>query len=70
MGSINRKFIKNKNIDIMLSIRFICDFCNFEKITPREVIQSLDPNDFSYNKIFICPNCNIRMKPISIEADF
>lgn len=70
MGSINKKFKKNKEIKFSLSTRFVCKKCNFEKVIPREVIQSLDPNDFSYNKIFICPNCNIRMTPVSFEADF
>ena len=35
MGSINRKFKKNKDIKILLSTRFICKKCNFEKVIPR-----------------------------------
>lgn len=70
MGSINKRFKKNKNIEILLSVRFVCNNCNFSKIIPKEVTDNINRNEFKNNPIFICPNCNIRMVPTEIHADF
>lgn len=70
MGSINKKLKKYKNIDIKLSMRFKCSSCNYTKVIPREVFENINQNEFANGHIFICPNCNIRMTPVSIEADF
>ena len=69
MGSIKRK-IKNNSINIKLSMRFECPICNFKKTIPREIISSIKPDEFTNNKIFVCSNCNVRMNPIEVIADF
>ena len=70
MGSINKKFKKYKNIDIKLSMRFKCTNCNYTKVIPREVFDIFIQEDFIKNTMFNCPNCNIRMNPIEVLADF
>ena len=70
MGSINKKFNKYKNIDIKLSMRFKCTSCNYTKVIPREIFENINQEDFTKNTIFNCPNCNIRMNPIEVLADF
>lgn len=70
MGSINKRIKKNKNIDIKLSMRFKCSCCNYTKVISRETMEIIKPNEFANNPIFVCPNCNIRMNPIEVLADF
>lgn len=70
MGSLKRKFMRNKPFDIKMSMKFKCSKCGYEKLISRETIQSLDPNTFKDNIIFKCKNCNIRMEPITIEVDY
>lgn len=69
MGSISKKFKKN-NINIHLSMKFVCPKCNDFKILSREKIQSINPEEFKNNEIFICKNCNIRMIPTEIIANY
>lgn len=70
MGSLKRKFLRNKPIDIKMSMKFQCPDCGYEKLISRETIQSLDKDTFKDNIIFKCKNCNIRMNPITIEVDY
>ena len=70
MGSIKRKILRNKSIDIKMSMKFKCSNCGYEKLISRETIESLDPATFKNNIIFKCQHCNIRMKPITIEVDY
>lgn len=70
MGSINKKFKRNKQIDISLSIKFVCDKCGFTRIVPQSEFQKMNNQSFHNNKLFICDKCNIRMTPVSVEADF
>lgn len=70
MGSINRKLKRNKFVEFKLSMRFVCSRCNYTKVIPREILDNIKPEEFANNKIFICPNCNIRMNPTEVLADF
>lgn len=70
MGSLKRKFLRNKPIDIRMNIKFKCSKCGNEKLISRETIQSLDSDTFKDNIIFKCQNCNIRMDPVTIEVDY
>lgn len=51
-------------------MKFVCPKCNDFKIISREKIQSINPEEFKNNEIFICKNCNIRMIPKEIIADY
>jgi transcription elongation factor Elf1 len=70
MGSINKKLKKNRRFDLKLSIRFECSKCNYKKVISKEVMDKIKPNEFANNSMFKCPNCNIRMAPIEVIADF
>lgn len=70
MSSMLKKFKKNKMIDIKMSMRFSCLKCGFEKVIAKEIMDNIDPKDFKDNIIFKCPNCNIRMYPITVEVDY
>ena len=67
------KKIKNNNVNnlnIKLSMRFLCPKCNFKKDIPREVFKSMTEDEFHNTDLFTCPYCNIRMNPYQILADF
>lgn len=70
MGSISRKLKKDKTIPIYLSIKFVCDNCGFQRLVPQAEFKKMTEETFKNNKLFICENCNIRMRPASVEADF
>ena len=70
MGSLKRKCLRNKPIDIKMSMKFRCPKCRNEKLISKETIQSLNPNTFKNNIIFKCQHCNIRMEPITIEVNY
>lgn len=70
MGSISKKILKNKKIEISLSIKFVCDTCGFTRIVPQSEFQKMTNETFKNNKLFICDKCKIRMRPATIEADF
>ncbi|MEG2832532.1 MAG: hypothetical protein RR923_07185 [Bacilli bacterium] len=70
MSSMSRKFLKNKNIDIKMSIKFKCPTCGDEKLISQNTIQKLDPNTFRDNEIFKCKKCSIRMNPMTVEVDY
>ena len=69
MSSICRKIQKNK-INISLSMKFVCDKCGFERLVPENEFKKMTQETFKNNKLFICDNCNTRMTPKTIEADF
>lgn len=70
MSSMIRKFQRNKQMNVQMSIKFQCPNCEYEKLIPKETIQNLNPKTFKDNEIFKCPKCNIRMNPITIEVDY
>lgn len=53
-----------------MSMLFSCLKCGFEKVIAKEIMDNIDPKDFKDNIIFKCPNCNIRMYPITVEVDY
>lgn len=69
MSSIAKK-LKNKSLNIQMSIKFQCPSCGYEKLIPQNTIQKLDKKTFKDNEIFKCSNCHIRMNPITIEVDY
>lgn len=70
MGSIANKFKKNQQFNISLSIRFVCPICGFKRLVPQSEFKKMTNETFKNNKLFICDNCNIRMNPTTVEADF
>lgn len=42
----------------------------FTRFVPKSEFDKMTQKTFTNNKLFFCDNCNIRMNPISIEADF
>lgn len=71
MGSFSRKIKRNSPIvNIYLSTKFKCPFCGFTRLVPKSEFDKMTQKTFTNNKLFFCDNCNIRMNPISIEADF
>ncbi len=70
MSSISRKIFKNKPINISMSIKFRCSKCGAEKLVPQSEFQKMTNETFKNNKMFFCNNCNIRMVPITVEADY
>lgn len=70
MGSMTKKFLRNKKIEISLSIKFVCDTCGFTRIVPQSEFQKMTNETFQSNKLFICDKCKIRMRPATVEADF
>ena len=69
MSSIYKKIQKNK-INISLSMKYVCDKCGFERLVPESEFKKMTQETFKNNKLFICDNCNTRMTPKTIEADF
>lgn len=67
---MTKKFIKNKKIEVSLSIKFVCDICGFSRIVPQSEFKKLNDETFYKSKLFICDNCKIRMRPATVEADF
>lgn len=61
---MTKKFKKNKKLDIYLSVKFVCDSCGFIKIIPQSEFIKVTNESFINNKLFICDNCNIRMRQI------
>lgn len=70
MSSISKKFKKNTNLNISLSIKFVCDNCGFTRIVPQDEFKKMTNDSFHNNKLFMCDKCKIRMRPATIEADF
>lgn len=70
MGSMTKKFLRNRKIEISLSIKFVCDNCGFTRIVPQSEFQKMSDEDFKKNKLFNCEKCKIRMRPATVEADF
>ena len=70
MGSINKRLKKNRKFDLKLSMRFECNKCKYTRIISRETIDKIKPEEFDNSPLFKCPNCNIRMVPIEVIADF
>lgn len=71
MGSFSRKIKRNSPIlDIYLSMKFQCPICGFTRLVPKSEFDKMTEKTFKNNKLFFCHNCNIRMTPVSIEADF
>ena len=71
MSSTLRKIKRNKPIiDIKLSMKYVCPNCNNYKIISREEINTIKPEEFRNNKIFICKKCNVHMLPTEVIADF
>lgn len=65
------KKIKNKNnLNIKMSIKFKCPKCGYEKLIPQERFKKMTNEEFKNPKTFACDKCNIRMEPVTIEADF
>ena len=65
------KKIKNKNyLNIKMSIKFKCPKCGHEKLIPQERFKKMTNEEFKSPKTFACDKCNIRMEPVTIEADF
>lgn len=69
MSSMTKKIKKNK-LDIIMSIKFKCEKCGFERLVYQSEFKKMTQETFKNNKLFICDNCKIRMNPISVEADF
>ena len=46
MGSMTKKFLRNKKIEISLSIKFVCDNCGFTRIVPQSEFQKMTDEDF------------------------
>lgn len=63
---------KNKfnEINIYLSMKFICPFFKFTKLVLKSKFIIIIEKTFKNNKLFFCNNCNKRINPISIETDF
>lgn len=70
MSSISKRIQKNKKINISLSIKFVCDTCGFSRLVPQHEFKKMTNETFQNNKLFICDNCKIRMRPATVEADF
>lgn len=70
MGSMTKNFLRNKKVEISLSIKFVCDNCGFTRIITQSEFQKMTDEDFKNNKLFNCDKCKIRMRPATIEADF
>ena len=51
-------------------MKFVCDKCGFERLVPENEFKKMTQETFKNNKLFICDNCNTRMTPKTIEADF
>lgn len=51
-------------------MKFKCPICGFTRLVPKSEFDKMTQKTFTNNKLFFCDNCNIRMNPISIEADF
>ena len=62
MSSITKKYLKNKKIEVSLSIKFVCDTCGFTRIVPQSEFKKMNNESFKNNKLFICDKCNIRMR--------
>ncbi len=70
MSSMTKKFKKRRKVEISLSIKFVCDTCGFERIVPQSEFKKMTEETFKDNKLFICDDCKIRMRPATVEADF
>lgn len=70
MSSALKKFKKNQNIDISMSIKFVCPKCKKTKLIPQSTFQSMDNETFKNNSIFLCDKCKLRMTPTSVEVDY
>ena len=53
-----------------MSIKFKCPKCGYEKLIPQERFKKMTNEEFKNPKTFACDKCNIRMEPVTIEADF
>lgn len=69
MGSINKKIRKN-SINIVMAIKYKCDICGFERIIPQAEFKKMNDEIFKNSRLFVCDNCNIRMKPKTVEVDY
>lgn len=58
------------NLNIKMSIKFKCPSCGYEKLISQERFKKMTNNEFKNPKTFACDKCNVRMEPITIEADF
>lgn len=65
-----RKIKKNQEENIIMSMKFKCPKCGFEKLIPQKEFQRMTDETFKNNKIFLCNKCNTRMNPITIEVDY
>lgn len=65
-----KKILKNKPLNIQMSIKFQCPICGFERLISQNTIQKLDEDSFNNNQLFKCPKCLIRMYPITVEVDY
>lgn len=70
MSSMAKKFRKKQELNISLSIKFVCPRCGFSRLVPQNEFKKMTEETFQNNKLFICDNCKIRMNPTSVEADF
>lgn len=70
MSSMAKKFRKKQDLNILLSIKFVCPHCGFSRLVPQSEFKKMTDESFHNNKLFICDKCNIRMYPTSVVADF
>ena len=49
---------------------FYVQMSYFTRFVPKSEFDKMTQKTFINNTLFFCDNCNIRMNPISIEADF
>ena len=67
---MSKRMLKNKKLDISMSIKFKCSKCGFEKLIAQSEFKKMTEETFKSNPIFFCKNCNIRMNPITVEVDY
>lgn len=70
MSSFSRKIKRNNSITINKKIKFSCRNCNFYRIISEKEFKSLPRHNLNDNKIFYCPNCNIKMGPTEVIVDY
>lgn len=70
MSSTLRKYKKNKNLNISMSIKFVCSKCRNYKLIPQSTFQKMNNETFKNNPIFLCDKCKLKMTPVTIEVDY
>ena len=61
---------EKNNLNIKLSMKFVCNKCNTYKIYTREEINTIKQEDYQTDKKFFCDKCNSRLIPTEVIADY